>query len=311
MSVKEYKTGKSPLLGQSNNTLVLLVAVNALVFVLLNFLRIVYFLSYPDTITAETFFHKQILEWFTLPGATEKLITRPWTIFVYMFSQLSIWGLISTLLWLWAFGFILQDLTGNKKIFPIYLYGGFAGAIFFLFSVNLIPALHQNINTVPDLLGGGAAVMAVAVATTSLAPDYRLFPMINGGIPLWVLTVVYVAIDYATLAGSSGGYAIAHLAGGTIGYVFVRQLRRGNDWSDWMNNLVDWINDLFNPEKKQKQKSNKEKLFYKSTAEPFQKTPNLTQQRLDEILDKIHDQGYHMLTNEEKEFLKRASKEEL
>ena len=311
MSVKEYKTGKSPLLGQSNNTLVLLVAVNALVFVLLNFLRIVYFLSYPDTITAETFFHKQILEWFTLPGATEKLITRPWTIFVYMFSQLSIWGLISTLLWLWAFGFILQDLTGNKKIFPLYLYGGFAGAIFFLLSVNLIPALHQNINTVSDLLGGGAAVMAVAVATTSLAPDYRLFPMINGGIPLWVLTAVYVAIDYATLAGSSGGYAIAHLAGGTIGYVFVRQLRRGNDWSDWMNNLVDWINDLFNPEKKQKQKSNKEKLFYKSTAEPFQKTPNLTQQRLDEILDKIHDQGYHMLTNEEKEFLKRASKEEL
>ena len=33
MSVREYKTGKSPLLGQSNNTLVLLVAINALVFV--------------------------------------------------------------------------------------------------------------------------------------------------------------------------------------------------------------------------------------------------------------------------------------
>ncbi len=311
MSVKEYKTGKSPLLGQSNNTLVLLVAVNAIIFVMLNFLKIVYFLSYPDTITAETFFHKQILEWFTLPGAPEKLMTRPWTIFVYMFSQLSIWGLISTLLWLWAFGFILQDLTGNKKIFPIYLYGGFAGAVFFLLSENLIPSLHQNINNAPDLLGGGAAVMAVAVATTSLAPDYRLFPMINGGIPLWVLTVIYVAIDFATLAGSSGGYAIAHLAGGAIGFIFVRQLRRGNDWSDWMNNLVNWIDDLFNPERKQQQKSIKEKLFYTSTTEPFQKTPNLTQQRLDEILDKIHDQGYHMLTNEEKEFLKRASKEEL
>ena len=66
--------------------------------------------------------------------------------------------------------------------------------------------------------------MAVAVATTSLAPDYRLFPMINGGIPLWVLTVIYVAIDFATLAGSSGGYAIAHLAGGAIGFIFVQSL---------------------------------------------------------------------------------------
>ena len=311
MSVKEYKKGKSPLLGQSNNALVLLVAVNALIFILLNFLKIVYFLSYSDNITAETFFHKQILDWFTLPANTEKLITRPWTVFVYMFSQLSIWGLMSTLLWLWAFGFILQDLTGNKKIFPIYLYGGFAGAVFFFLSENLIPSLHQNINAVTDLMGGGAAVMAVAVATTSLAPDYRLFPMINGGIPLWVLTLIFVAIDYTTTAGSSSGYAIAHLAGGAIGFIFVRQLRRGNDWSDWMNNLVDWIDDLFNPEKKQLQKSDKDRLFYKSTTEPFQKKPNLTQQRLDEILDKIHDQGYHMLTDEEKEFLKRASKEEL
>ena len=160
-------------------------------------------------------------------------------------------------------------------------------------------------------MGGGAAVMAVAVATTSLAPDYRLFPMINGGIPLWVLTLIFVAIDYTTTAGSSSGYAIAHLAGGAIGFIFVRQLRRGNDWSDWMNNLVDWIDDLFNPEKKQLQKSDKDRLFYKTTTEPFQKKTNLTQQRLDEILDKIHDQGYHMLTDEEKEFLKRASKEEL
>ncbi|MFX9123826.1 DUF6576 domain-containing protein [Acinetobacter baumannii] len=37
----------------------------------------------------------------------------------------------------------------------------------------------------------------------------------------------------------------------------------------------------------------------------------MSQQKLDEILDKIHTEGYHMLTDEEKEFLKRASKEEL
>ncbi|HEX3025226.1 MAG TPA: rhomboid family intramembrane serine protease [Chitinophagaceae bacterium] len=307
MSVREYKPGRSPLLGQSNNSLVMLIAVNAIIFVALNFLKIVYFLSYDDNITAASFFQKQILDWFTLPVATEKLITRPWTIFTYMFSHLSIWALLSTLLWLWGFGFILQDLTGNKKIFPIYIYGGFAGAVCFLLSVNLIPALHQSINLSPSLIGGGAAVMAVAVATTSLATDYRIFPMINGGIPLWVLTLIFVAIDYATIASSSGGYAIAHLAGGIIGFVFIRQLRRGNDWSDWMNNFVDWFNNLFNPGKKSINKPVKEKKINKV----LQKTSDLTQQRVDELLDKINAKGYNMLTDEEKNFLKEASKEEL
>jgi len=68
--------------------------------------------------------------------------------------------------------------------------------------------------------------MAIAVATTTLAPDYRLFPLINGGIPLWVLTMIFVAIDYASVAGSNGGYAIAHLAGAIMGFFFIYQLRR-------------------------------------------------------------------------------------
>jgi hypothetical protein len=52
-------------------------------------------------------------------------------------------------------------------------------------------------------------------------------------------------------------------------------------------------------------------LFYKSNTRPFTKTPNLTQQRIDEILDKIGQKGYHALSEEEKELLKRAGEEEL
>jgi len=37
----------------------------------------------------------------------------------------------------------------------------------------------------------------------------------------------------------------------------------------------------------------------------------VTQQRIDEILDKINQKGYHFLTDEEKELLKRASEEDL
>jgi len=304
MSSKAYKTGRLPLLGQSNNAFVMLIAVNALIFVLLNFLKVIYFLSYDDNGLAETLFDKQIADYFILSSSLHQLLTRPWTLLIYMFSHIGIWGLVSTLLWLWAFGYILQDLTGNKKIFPIYLYGGFVGGVFYLLTVHFIPAYHQTSLVMPSLIGGGAAVMAIALATTTLAPQYRIFPLINGGIPLWVLTIVFVAIDYTTLASSNGAYAIAHFAAGFMGFVFIWQLKKGNDLGKWMNDFVDWFNDLFNPNKQQKRTA-----FTKRPSS--EKSTNPTQQKLDELLDKIHLNGYEFLTHEEKAFLKKASKEEL
>ncbi|MDZ4071572.1 MAG: rhomboid family intramembrane serine protease [Sediminibacterium sp.] len=307
METRPYKANKKILLGQDNNALVFLFAVNALMFVIVNFIKIVYYLSeIPDE-----FFYRQVLNWLSLPPQTDTLLTRPWTFISTMITHHSIWQLISSMLWLWCFGYILQDLAGNNKLIPIYIYGGITGSVFFVLMNNMVPVLANQVGTAAPLLGAGSAVMAIAVATTTLAPDYRIFPLINGGIPLWVITLIFVAIDFATLAGSNAGIGAGHLAAGVVGYLFIRQLRRGNDWGAWMNRFADWLDDLFNPEKKHQQKTSSERHFYKAEAKPFDRKPNLTQQRLDEILDKINQQGYQFLTDEEKEFLKKASKEDL
>ncbi|MES2372011.1 MAG: rhomboid family intramembrane serine protease [Bacteroidota bacterium] len=307
MASQSYKTNRSILLGQDNNALVLLFAVNGLLFVMLNFLKIIYQLSEIP----EVDFNRQLLNWFTLPASAETLATRPWTLLTYMFTHYSIWHLISSCLWLWCFGYILQDLTGNNKLIPVYLYGGFVGGIVFVLMNNLVPGLEKNLALTIPMLGAGSAIMAVAIATTTLAPDYRIFPMIGGGIPLWVLTLIFVAIDFATVAGGNAGISASHLAAGAIGFFFVRQLRRGNDWAAWMNQFVDWLDDLFRPEKKHTKQSAKDKLFYQAGKKPYEKISNVTQQRLDAILDKINQKGYQFLTDDEKAFLKKASDEEL
>lgn len=294
-------------LGEDNNALTMLIIINAVAFVLVSFLKIIYYLS--DT--PQDQFYSGVLNWMTLPANLNVFFTRPWTLLTYMFTHESFWALVSTSLWLWGFGYILQDLTGNKKLIPIYLYGGLAGGIFFLASANLLPASVQNTPAVFPLLGGGAAVMAVAVATTTLAPNYKIFPMLNGGIPLWILALVFVAIDYATVAGSNTGIALAHLGGAGMGYLFVNQLRKGRDWGEWMSDFYNWLNDLFNPDRKIRKKPLKEQHFYKATKRPYEKTPHFSQQKLDEILDKINQKGYHHLSEEEKEFLHKASKEDL
>ena len=307
METRPYKANKKILLGQDNNALVFLFAVNALMFVIVNFIKIVYYLSeIPDE-----FFYRQVLNWLSLPPQTDTLLTRPWTFISTMITHHSIWQLISSMLWLWCFGYILQDLAGNNKLIPIYIYGGITGSVFFVLMNNMVPVLANQVGTAAPLLGAGSAVMAIAVATTTLAPDYRIFPLINGGIPLWVITLIFVAIDFATLAGSNAGIGAGHLAAGVVGYLFIHQLRRGKDWGAWMNQFANWLDDLFNPEKKHRQKNSSERHFYKAEAKPFDRKPNLTQQRLDEILDKINQQGYQFLTDEEKEFLKKASKEDL
>jgi len=308
MGVREYyQQQRRPRLGQDSNALYMLIIINVVIFVLLNLVKIIYLLSDSN----EAVFNNDVLNWFTLPARGEVYSGRPWTLLTYMIAHSSVWGLISSMIWLWGFGYILQDLSGNRQIIPIYIYGGFIGGIIFLLSVNAIPAVSKNINSIYPMQGAGAAVMAIAVATTALSPNYRIFPMLNGGIPLWVITAIFVLIDYASVGAAGTGYALAHLAGAGVGFFYVWQLRKGTDLGEWMVNFYYWIDDLFNPEKKQSGSSDKARLYYKAGKAPFTKTPNVTQQRVDELLDKINQQGYHFLTDEEKDFLKKASREEL
>jgi hypothetical protein len=123
--------------------------------------------------------------------------------------------------------------------------------------------------------------------------------------------LLYVIIDLATIPYNNPGGHIAHLAGAGMGLFFVFMLRKGHDWSDWMNQLFDWANGLFDPDKPKKGKTIRSQQFYKSSVPPFKKKTNLSQQRIDEILDKINQRGYSSLTQEEKDILRRASKEDL
>jgi membrane associated rhomboid family serine protease len=297
---------KKMALGQDGNALVRLVVFNAVLFVILKFIYVVYLLS-DLNLQAYT---NNVLNWFVLPAGTEKLSTRPWTLLTYMFADQHVFRFIGNMFWLWGFGYILQDLTGNRKLLALYIYGGVAGALFFLLAFALLPGLRLQLPTA-TLAGANSAIIAIAVATTTVAPDYRIFPMINGGIPLWILTLVYLLINFSSIAFGDSAIYMANLAGGGAGFLFIYLLRRGHDGSAWMNGLFDWFNDLFNPHKHKKNRSAKDEFYYKvSGTQPFKKIPNVTQQRIDQILDKINREGYRFLTDEEKEILKRAADEE-
>ena len=68
---------------------------------------------------------------------------------------------------------------------------------------------------------------------------------------------------------------------------------------------------LSKSEKKEWKKTARKEYYYKTNGtQPYKKVSNVTQKRIDEILDKINQQGYRFLSDEEKDILKRASEDE-
>lgn len=293
-------------LGDDTNALMALVAINGMLFICFGMIEIMYRMS-DSTVTA---FQYEVLRWAILPGKLSTLAYQPWTVFTYMFIHTGVLITIVNLLWLWAFGNILQNTSGNKVIIPIYIYGGLAGAAFFIGGAYAIPALRNQVEYL-TLAGANASILAIAAAVTTSVPKYRLFPMLNGGIPLWVLTAVYVFISIATHAADLA-YVIAVLGGGLMGYFFMYNYERGRDLGLWMNELYSWFIHLFEPDKKKKPaRSTRNTLFYKTEdRDPFIKQTSVTQERIDSILDKINREGFDHLTEEEKSILRQAAKED-
>ncbi len=310
MSVLEQNNRKkSLLLGQEGNSLLLLIAITAMVYAIVNFIKVGYNLGGYDL----TGYYKNVLGNFLLPSSALDFASKPWSLFTFMFTHEAVWHMISNMLWLWGFGYILQQLTGNRHLAPIYLYGGLWGGTFFLLATNLVPYLHAGVNHIPALQGAGPAVLAVAFATTAISPGFRIFPLLNGGLPLWVITLVFVVFDYGYIHNQGTAVLISHAAGVASGVFYVNRLKAGSDWGLWMHHLYDWFFALFDPEERKLSGAElRRELFYQQGKQPpFKKTPIVTQQRIDEILDKINQHGMHYLSEDEKEYLRNASKQEL
>ena len=77
-----------------------------------------------------------------------------------------------------------------------------------------------------------------------------------------------------------------------------------------MNKSYDWFINVFNPNKKYPRTAIKNRVHYNvPKANLYNKILNVTEDKIDQILDKINQKGYNSLTKEEKDILKKASED--
>ena len=285
---------------RQSDTLQKLLIANITVFLLINIAKGVMGLF---MMPMEKYF--DIAKWFAVPASFSVLISRPWSIITYMFLHLEFFHILFNMLWLYWMGQILQEYLGSKKLFSTYILGGISGAILYIIAFNIFP-LFSNSVPVSLALGASASVLAITVAAATLLPDYPINLFLIGRIPLKVIAILTFLLDLVSVSGSNAGGHIAHLGGAAFGFIYIRQLKKGNDIAAWFNNFMDRFATLFKSSSRSKMK-----IKYKRVVddETFIQNKKNKQERTDEILDKISRSGYSSLTAEEKDFLFKSSKE--
>lgn len=272
----------------SGSKIGLLIGINIIIYLAINIPNVILWLSTGSSIISDT--ADKYLE---LSAYYPLLLHHFWTPVTYQFMHASVWHIAINMLWLYWMGQIFEEFLGNKKTIGVYLLGGLTGALFFVLGFNYIPVFaHSGMVHVP-IVGASAAVMAILIATATLLPDYTMMLFLIGPVRLKWLALVYVIIDFLMIAEGNPGGEISHLGGALFGFIYIKQLQRGND-------MVGFFANLFKSRSKLKAAS---KANLKNTSNKPR------QEDVDRILDKISQTGYESLSKQEKEILFRASKD--
>ena len=245
----------------------------------------------------------KLLSWFELPSEFMAFLYQPWSIFTYAFIHYQFWHLVFNMFLLYFVGRMFLNLFSSKMALNIYFMGGISGGVLYLLFFEFLPKSTMG----SPLVGASAAVMALLIFLCAYMPnqEVRFFTF---NLKLWYIGAAFVALDVLRLFGANGGGYLAHLGGALLGFVYAKQLLKGNDIGKGFEKFMNAVVGFFKFKKKSPLKTvhkNKSKVggYTKGDFNEFNK-----QKKIDVILDKISKSGYDSLTAEEKDFLFRAGK---
>lgn len=282
---------------RSGNPITRLIIINVAVFLIVGCIRILLFL------TGNSDLFEWIVSFISFPLSVQAFIYKPWTLITYMFTHVALFHLLWNMITLYWFGQILSDYTSTKKITPLYLLGGLAGALVTLLLISVIPVFRPYIGN--PMVGASAGITAIIIAAATLVPNYKLNLLFIGPVKLIYVAMFVVFIDVLNVASYDNvGGNLAHLGGGLMGYIFTVQYKKGRDLGSGIGSFLNWAENLFKPSAKSKMK-----VAYKRTVSDAEYNYNkkISQEQIDSILDKISKSGYESLTKTEKDILFKAS----
>ena len=269
-----------------------LIVLNVLFFVIPFFLQTLFYLFNIPSTTFLSWFH-------LLPSFTEVLF-RPWTLITYSFLHGNFMHILWNMILLYFVSRMYLNLFSEQQFLKNYLLGVLVGGLVFLIGYNLFPVFN---GMYPPLVGASAGVMAILIFVATYTPDQEV-RLLFINVKLQYIGIALVVVDILQIPNGNAGGRLAHLGGAFLGFLYAKQLQKGNDIGSGLDRIWTFISSLFTEKKAQNMHT-----VHRSKTVSKKKTQNGQQQKIDAILDKISTSGYESLTQEEKDFLFRAGKD--
>jgi membrane associated rhomboid family serine protease len=202
-----------------------------------------------------------------------------WRVITYQFLHGGVWHLVFNLMVLYFMGPFVERQWGSRSFLKFYLTCGAAGGVVYTLLVLLRVLLPAGM-----MVGASGGIYGVMAALAMMYPQMRV--LLWGIIPMTMvrLIILLVIVSLITIAfGSNVGGEAAHLSGLAMGFIYVK-------FKPWLTK--------FRMERSKgawAKKIERERSF---------------QSEVDRILDKVHREGIHSLSNHEKQILQEATRRE-
>ncbi|NOY29590.1 MAG: rhomboid family intramembrane serine protease [Planctomycetes bacterium] len=236
-----------------------------------------------------------VTNWFSLYGNT---LTQPWRVFEFLtygflHSTQDFKHILFNMFGLWMFGRTVEARCGRREYLAFYLLAiVFAGSAWYAaeFFTNQMQAPIQ-------MLGASGGLSAVLILFALNNPKQLIYIWGIFPLPAWVFAIFFVGSDVLGAMQRTSGVAFtAHLGGALFAFLYWQ-----GGWK-----LENWLPGNFSLSRFKK----KGNLWLHDPEHPDQgNVAPETDERVDEILKKIQDQGQDSLTWRERRILEKASKE--
>ncbi len=250
-----------------------------------------------------------------------------WRLVTYQFAHGGFMHLLFNMYGLWLFGRGVEQLLGQRRFLQLYLFSGIVGAGLWLLAnwwgggmaviveesgamgryiyksleqLDLVLKDHPDYRLVSvygGCVGASGALFGVMAAAAMAFPNAvisLLFPPISLRMKtfIWVYALLEVVMAFDSHSN------VAHLAhlGGMVGaFIYMRRLRRGQQFS-----VLEWLKSRFSGFGRRSRRHGPDMNFPKMDGGP-------TSEEVDRVLEKMSQEGYEKLTEAEKRTLEAAS----
>jgi membrane associated rhomboid family serine protease len=280
--------------GFSQNAVLQLIIASGIGFITYHMIRVITVLAGADRLYFETNFTPNL----ALPPAAF-FISKLWTLVTYGWVHTGFWDMFTNMVWLYAFGSIVQVLVGYRQVIPLF--------VFCLLTGGVCYELAQYLPNTPGgyILGAQAGVAGLAVAAITLSPSYRIYFAEHMSIHISIIVIIFFALMIVNTNLQVPQLLL--IGGGSLmGFIYVRLLKAGYQPGMWVYTMFDRLSTWAEPDENEiRSRKNKRRNEVMHNFEPKRNTS----QRIDDILDKINQKGYESLTQEEKDILMNAGKD--